>query len=68
MDQTNPLFCGGKYSILDPFCSPEFVFCYTFIYKSKEVAENDIYQPDVLLDRLTEGNHNQNYQVDEFQR
>ena len=58
MDRPNHSFCQGRYSMLDSFCFAEFVSCYTFIYKPKEVDQNEDYQPDALPDSLIEGNHN----------
>ena len=55
-------FCDEKYSITDSFCFAEFTAYYSPMYKPKETNEGEEYQPDLLSDNLTEGNHeNLNY-------
>ena len=55
-------FCDEKSSILDSFCFAEFTAYYSLICKPRETNEGEEYQPDLSLDSLMEGNHqNLNY-------
>ena len=50
MDRPNHSLCQKRFSMLDFFCFAEFIFCYTLIYKPKEVDQNDDYEPGALPD------------------